>query len=587
MERVTRVRCWRLAALAAWLCLAGIGGVGTAARRSGDKGPEPGPEIQLSNSEFKALDTFEGHTLTKADKVFAAKDYKRAAAEYDSFILEFPKSKAIPYALLRKARCLHLAGKRYEAIKEYQEVLDYFPNAVKYAAAALFHIGQCHWENGDEEQAMKVWAKMAEDADYSKHPLAAAAISRLADHIARQGQPERAVAYHRQVACNFRRTNPKAAKYALDQVVHFYVRTQPNEAKLRAFYRDVRGFADRPQKLGADIESSRRYWGTVCGLVRIHGRFDSAQSELRRRYYQYWAGVLRGRFPEWDYYQLTVADLQRAADGDTAKWMKALDQQFERYQKPGNYARIVRWIALFARHKAKAMEYYDKLRFEKMTNGQIREAMRIFYERVRDEKMGRNLFAKLRLDEMPDTEKTSLERYFWGRDPEVVRDVCASFDDKELGQMELLRFYHWRKDAKNGVPLADQLVNVPRFAAEALWLKAQILHATKQYAKAIAAYQQCDNPPGNIWGIADCYARLGKVEKAVGQLREIENFFKDHAPEAALRIARIYREAGMKPQQIAALRNVLKKYPESRQSSNAHQELERMGIKMGGGLDAQ
>src|SRR4051794_13731903 len=89
--------------------------------------------VKLTDEEFAKLDTFEAHTLAKADKVFNEKNWKQAGAEYDSFLLEFSKSPATPYALLRKARCLHLDGKRYEAIKEYTEVLDYFPNAIKFA----------------------------------------------------------------------------------------------------------------------------------------------------------------------------------------------------------------------------------------------------------------------------------------------------------------------------------------------------------------------------------------------------------------------------------------------------------------------
>ena len=546
-----------------------------------------GPEVQFTNEEFKALDTFEGHSLTKADKVFAAKDYKRAAAEYDSFILEFPKSRALAYALLRKARCLHLGGKRFEAIKEYREVLDYFPNAVKYAAPALFYIGACHWENADEEEAMKSWAKMADDAGYSQHPLAATAVTCLADHITSEGRPEKAVAYHEQVAVNFRKSNPEAARYAIGQVVAYYVRTQPDEAKLRAFYLKVGGFGPNPERPEADIETSRRYWGNLGWDVRKQGQFTDAEAGLRERYYRYWTGLLEGKFPEWDDYQLNVINLKLAFDKDMAKSQERVDQLFERNQKPGDTARIIRWIALFPKNKSKVMEYYNKLAFEKMKNGEIRDLMKLFYERVDDAKMARNLFDKLRLGEMPDNEKAGLARYFWSRDAALVKDLCMTFDDKELGQMEYLRFHHSRKDAEHGVPLADAMAKVPRFAAEALWLKAQLLHGAKQYAQAIATYQQCDNPPQNIWAIADCYAKMGKIEQAVAQLREVEGFFKQHAAEAALRIAHLYREADMKPQQIAALRAILKKYPESGQSSSAHEELERLGVKMGGGVDAK
>ena len=41
-------------------------------------------------------------------------------------------------------RCLHQLEKRNAAIKAYQDVVDYFPDDVRYAAAALFYIGECH-----------------------------------------------------------------------------------------------------------------------------------------------------------------------------------------------------------------------------------------------------------------------------------------------------------------------------------------------------------------------------------------------------------------------------------------------------------
>jgi TolA-binding protein len=71
-------------------------------------GAQPGSdEIQFSSEEFKKLDTFEAHALNKGDEAYAKKDYKKAAAEYDAFLVEFPKSRATAYAILRKARCLH------------------------------------------------------------------------------------------------------------------------------------------------------------------------------------------------------------------------------------------------------------------------------------------------------------------------------------------------------------------------------------------------------------------------------------------------------------------------------------------------
>ena len=89
-----------------------------------------------------------------------------------------------------------------------------------------------------------------------------------------------------------------------------------------------------------------------------------------------------------------------------------------------------------------------------------------------------------------------------------------------------------------------------------------------------------------MWRIAACQIMLNKLESAVSQARQIENFFPPDAPRAAIYVAHLYRDAGEKKKYIQALRDTLKKYPESSQSKEAHVELEKEGFKMGGGIDA-
>lgn len=96
-----------------------------------------GEEILYPGGEFAKLDTFEGVNLEDADKLFGKKDYKGAYAAYKAYSFEFAKSAALPYVLLRMGRCLHKLEKRNAAIKAYQDVVDYFPDAVRYAAASL------------------------------------------------------------------------------------------------------------------------------------------------------------------------------------------------------------------------------------------------------------------------------------------------------------------------------------------------------------------------------------------------------------------------------------------------------------------
>jgi TolA-binding protein len=67
----------------------------------------------------------------------------------------------------------------------------------------------------------------------------------------------------------------------------------------------------------------------------------------------------------------------------------------------------------------------------------------------------------------------------------------------------------------------------------------------------------------------------------------VENFFKDQAPAAALAVAQLYRDAGIQEKYVRSLRGVLKRYPKSDESSQAHQRLEAMGLPIGGGVDAE
>jgi len=282
-------------------------------------------EVYLTNEEFKKLDRFEAHALEKADKVYREKNYRRAGAEYETFLREHPRSMAIPYVLLRKARCLHKDDKRHEAIQQYNEVLDYFPNAVEYAAAALYYQGLAHWENGDEDKAMKHWAKMARDKEYCKHRLAAGAINKLADGLAAKGHAESAVSYFRQVAVDFRATNGQEAHYARRKVLEHYVRSSPDEPKLRKFHEEAR-ILHRGRKTDArQLLESFEYWNSLRGKVEQYGRFKEDEKELSRRYYAYWAGQLDGRFPEQDDYRIAVAGFHLASDGDVGGWMRRID----------------------------------------------------------------------------------------------------------------------------------------------------------------------------------------------------------------------------------------------------------------------
>jgi len=538
-------------------------------------------EIALTAVDFQKLDTFEGHLLGKADKIFAEKDFRGALANYSAFMEQYPKSIATAYVLLRRGRCLDLDNKRFEAIKAYNEVLDYFPGAVNYASAALFNIGLCHSRNGDQVAAVKAWTEMVQDEDYRKNNLAAEALCRLGDLFTQQGKPDEAVKYYTQAAIDFRKSNPEVVRYTMERVEGYLIRTHPDEKKLADFYQKVLTFHANPDK-----PSPEDYWYSVKDNVRRFGVFPESEKPKRLDYYRYWAGVMEGKLPQDDEFQLDLAEFNRAVDGDQDKWTERVDRQFKANQKPGNYARVIRWIRVFGENKAKVQEYYSKLNFGEMSNAEIESLIQTLCDSAKDLAMARNTYDKLQQSKWTDADRSRFAGFAQQRDGVLMERVCADMGDKDFGRACLMRFYHGQRNPEKALPLANDLVRLAAYAKEAYWVQAEMLQQQKKYPEAIAAYQSSDHPPQSLFAIADCFRAQGKNEQALSQLREIEGFFKDNAPEAAMRIAYIYRDLKDMKQYVANLRGIMKKYPQSGQSNDAHEELERLGVRIGGGVDA-
>lgn len=558
-------------------------------------------ETDLSPEARAKLDTFEGVSIDRANKIFVAKDYPRAVAEYDAFILQFPESQVVPYAILRKGRALQWVQKRFEAIRIYQEVLDFFPDDVKYAAAALYRIGECHAQNGDIEKAIKAWADMAADADYIREPLGASALNSLAENLIKRGKADEGISRYEQVAVEFRGTNPDAARAAIRRVVPHHVRTKPDAGKLRNFYVAAKTFEHNPQTPGADADSDSLYWQRVREAIKANGQFTDLQRDQRDAYYRFWAGQMQGKFPADDGFQIDLADFIRAYERDEAAWMRRLDKQFAAHQQKDDYGRVVTWIGLYATNRAKVEEYLQKLDYSKMSNGDTLGLVYKLLERGGDPALAEHAFNKLRLAEMDDAAKAGIcdwMRAHWQYpgSRELAIRACQAFQNADAGKMHLLRYFHARcphrhirtdDDFKDGLELAAEMQKQPATAKEAFMLGGNLLQWSGKREEAIKAYQQADSPPQTLFWIAECFAGLGKLEPALSQLREVENFFKDQAPEAGLRIAYLYRDAGIKDKYVRSLRGVLKRYPKSSQSSAAHQRLEEMGLPIGGGTDAE
>ena len=222
----------------------------------------PRPDYEVPDYPIHSLPEAESTLQGEADKHFAKKEQKEyvlAAAAYDAFVLKYPKSKAVPYALVRKGRSLQLVGKRNEAIMIYREVLDYYPDSISNAAPALLYLAQCHYLNKNvkiEGEATKAIAQLRANKDYGKHEAAACATFLLARIQAEGGKTDEAIATLGAIGAPF----PAYASLAQLRQAEVYEKAGRTAEAVAAYRATLTKYPDAPE--AALAHSALRKMGT-------------------------------------------------------------------------------------------------------------------------------------------------------------------------------------------------------------------------------------------------------------------------------------------------------------------------------------
>lgn len=577
-------------------------------------GEKAGEEVLYPSKAFARLDTFEGLNLEDADTLYGKSDYTGAFAAYKAYSFEFAQSKALPYVLLRMGRCLHQVGKRNAAIKAYQDVVDYFPNDVRYAAAALYHIGECHGQNGDDAKKTAVWARMVKDDAYVAQPNSGTALVHLAGAMDKLEKYDEAAEYRWRTAVNFAVSNERAAADARNAVIHHYACRRPNHDKLKEFFVATNAFADRSGK-GDSPQEDVRYWRTVLDYA------PRALAESKENVCRYWAGTFDNLFPKNDELRVKLFNLQRVYEKDNAAWAARMDKQFA--LTPATLARVAGWISHFnwdsELELAFAMEHggplvatakpdertqvMERMRwnrdkfFEKWVlptvNGLNREEKVWLMNRLRNpcglHEQAKSVLRQVNVNGMSDKELRDTGMFASDYLPEEdVLRYFAKMRDR-LAATKARFDYYISKSYRNNPFKEKALAEIPAlrqspdYAGQGLsWTEATLLQDVGRHEEAIRAYRAANKQPDSTWAVTDCLVAMKQYGAAIKNVQGLESV-KATAAAACLKIAEIYNAAGEKGKEVEHLQLVLRRYPKSGQSSTAHQRLESYGVKIIGG----
>ena len=487
-----------------------------------------GYKLDLDKDSYVKLNTFERAQYTKAMNLAASKQYRAAASEFEKFKVQFADSPILPYILFMKGYSLHMQKDRNSAIKVYNEVLDYFGEEIDPASRALYFLGVANLENGNTKQGMEAMVEMVEDEDYSQHPLAAGALNSLASNHWKNDEKEQAVKYWKQIVTDFSITNPKVAVVAKDSIINYYV------AK-----RDYTG-----------LDS----WGIAP---------DSTNKQrmlfVNRVDYDVWIGF---------YYNRGVYKFNKFQKDDS----NAIKKAFINYyisKKPVYGQDDDMWTYYYQLLNFLSRIYDDKELMDKTINETITLVSKI------ENKVSADAKYSAVVNRLRDDRKFTQAELLISR---MNNKVLAEWKREEI----LERQAKWDAAIKKLDLIASMNVkDAQRCADRKAYIYMYYLH---KYDLAIKFYREVDNPPKNLWQIAECQYRQTKLKEAITTLSEIENSFPESSADAAWKKVEYYQGANDIKQGIATARRIMKMYPSSSASSKAHQYLEDYGIATGGGV---
>ena len=569
-------------------------------------------------ARYQRMSLPERRQFDKAKGLMGDKKFKAAAAEFEKFKLQFPDSRCLPYAVLLQGHALHQGNFRHKAIQVYQEVLDYFGPDLDPAARALFLIGIAWEDNGDPAKSLKFMKEMADHDDYSTHPLAASAMRRLADYHYGREEYDKALFRWKQIYEHFRESSEKEASYSRDRICNHLLKSGKFQT-CRDWLLEV-----LPVNEEDGGEEDRDFWVAnylhdLCwsGIGSKGWGFDKMprkeQDKIREDYLDFLRehrSMYEKRDEAWTYHtrhvrytseKMEIFRQRKAAIDEAVAYLRTPQQKAQGW----TYFERMMWIHFYylkddiEQRKVldEALAYIEKTEKPNRRWALYQDLTGRILDQFGDNPLFRTIMSRAaEFAKQDPVEKSRDEKYIWLSNTvlgleeyEQALNYLNSVTRPALRLWQIYEIVGGSLDKwKEAVQILEQIekTNDREFYGQAREARAAAYKGPlAEYAKAISLYYEIDDPPRTLWIIQDCHILAGQFSEAINTLKEIESIFPSEAAKAAWTRAQYYHRTRQGKMAIAEARRILKIYPKTGQSSQAHQLLEKYGIATGGGVE--
>jgi len=561
----------------------------------------------LPPRQFGNLSQPERVEYMRAEDLLRKKNYEAAAIGFEKFMAQYPKTSAHPHALLLQAYSLHLAKQRNNAIRLYTEVLDFYTDSLDEAVPAAYLKANAQIDNGNVEMGIRTLEDLVKNEKYLQHPVADLALNRLAQHYLTHDNAKSAERCWLKVIDLFADAfiRPEdAVREAWRQLTDLYILQRrysileklmaergPDFPKMRESEKAVYVYDRASAVFGRmDTKSKAAFFRWFTSRKDEFIKADKEQDYMNRALM--FAFRMQGK-SEWSelvkealnsLQTITDANVdqqcfwitERLSEASRAGWK--IGEEWKSFSSSvlarGKSLPTLRQISLYggllARLLTGSKENSEASVFEDVLVARSAEIYESFLNPERDEGLA------------------SLVDWLKNADQVKRAYMMASrIENPALTKWKVIELLLCERKYEEAAKACEELekIDTGAFAAKALQTRAKLYKdSLARYKEAIELYNLINEPPATAWSVVECYEKWGKPQEAVDTCTEIENFFEAYAPAAALRRGMIWQRDGNSEKAIAEFRAVLKKYPKHQVSSQAHQMLEKYGIKTGGGV---